>query len=48
MTQDAGDLVEVQILNFPLAVFGRSQEHAEGLVREFELIVQERAEPRGS
>jgi hypothetical protein len=35
------DLVDVWVLNFPLEVFGRAQEHADGLLREFALIAQD-------
>ena len=37
------ELVEVVLLNFPLDVYQRAQEHADGLVREFALIAQDRA-----
>jgi hypothetical protein len=38
-----GGLVDVWVLNFPLEVFQRSQEHADGLRREFVLLAQDQA-----
>lgn len=36
-------LVDVVLLNFPLEVFQRAQEHADGMIRELMLIAQDRA-----
>ena len=38
---DAGDLVEVRLLKLPLDVWQRTQEHVDGLLREFALIAQD-------
>ena len=35
------DLVEVRLLQLPLDVWQRTQEHVDGLLREFALIVQD-------
>jgi hypothetical protein len=35
--------IRVRLLNFPLEVYRRAQEHADGLVREFAIIAQGRA-----
>ena len=43
----AGSLVEVQVLQLPLALWQRAQEHTDGLLREFALIVQD-AEARAA
>lgn len=50
MTTDAAgpELVEVVLLNFPLEVFQRAQEHADGLIREFALIALDRADGHGA
>lgn len=37
------ELVDVILLNFPLEVYLQAQEHADGLLREFTLIAQDRA-----
>ena len=36
-----GELVEVHVLGLPLDVWQRAQEHVDGLLREFTLIVQD-------
>lgn len=36
-----GDLVEVRLLKLPLEVWQRTQEHVDGLLREFALIVSD-------
>ena len=36
------ELVNVVLLGFPLDVYQRAQEHADGLIREFALIAQDR------
>ena len=41
MSQSAGELVEVRLLRLPLAVWQRTQEHVDGLLREFALIAQD-------
>ncbi len=41
MSQTAGDLVEVRLLRLPLEVWQRTQEHVDGLLREFALIAQD-------
>jgi hypothetical protein len=41
MSQNAGELVEVSLLQLPLEVWQRTQEHVDGLVREFALIAQD-------
>jgi hypothetical protein len=41
MTHAAGDLVEVRLLRLPLVVWQRTQEHVDGLLREFALIAQD-------
>lgn len=38
MTGTTQDLVEVELRDFPVAVFARAQEHSDGLMREFSLI----------
>jgi hypothetical protein len=38
-----GELLDVYLVNFPLDVYQRAQEHADGLIREFTLIAQDRA-----
>lgn len=38
MTDTAQGLVEVELRDFPLAVFSRAEEHSDGLMREFSLI----------
>jgi len=43
----AGSLVEVQVLQLPLELWQRAQEHTDGLVRELALIVQD-AEARAA
>lgn len=46
MTADATprvELVDVTLLDFPLDVYLRAQEHVDGLLREFTLIAQDRA-----
>ena len=40
MSQTAGELVEVRLLRLPLRVWQRTQEHVDGLLREFALIAQ--------
>lgn len=37
-------LVEVRLLRFPLAVWGRSQEHVDELLREFALVAESEGE----
>jgi len=41
MSQTAGELVEVRLLRLPLQVWQRTQEHVDGLLREFALIAQD-------
>ena len=41
MSQTGGELVEVRLLRLPLQVWQRSQEHVDGLLREFALIAQD-------
>jgi hypothetical protein len=41
MSQTAGELVEVRLLGLPLQVWQRTQEHVDGLLREFALIAQD-------
>ena len=41
MSQSAGELVEVRLLQLPLQVWQRTQEHVDGLLREFALIAQD-------
>ena len=41
MSQGAGVLVEVRLLRLPLQVWQRTQEHVDGLLREFALIAQD-------
>ena len=41
MSQAAGELVEVRLLRLPLQVWQRTQEHVDGLLREFALIAQD-------
>jgi len=41
MSQTAGELVEVRLLRLPLEVWQRTQEHVDGLLREFALIAQD-------
>jgi hypothetical protein len=41
MSQTAGELVEVRLLGLPLQVWQRTQEHVDGLLREFALITQD-------
>jgi hypothetical protein len=41
MSQTAGDLVEVRLVGLPLQVWQRTQEHVDGLLREFALIAQD-------
>jgi len=43
----AGSLVEVQVLQLPLGLWQRAQEHTDGLVRELALIVQDAEAPGG-
>lgn len=38
MTGTTQDLVEVELRDFPVAVFTQAQEHSDGLMREFSLI----------
>jgi hypothetical protein len=38
MTDPQSALVEVELRDFPLAVFARAEEHSDGLMREFTLI----------
>ena len=42
--EPAGELIEVWLLNFPLQVYARAQEHADGLIREFTHIAQGRTD----
>lgn len=39
--QPAGGLVEVRLLRLPLEVWQRTQEHVDGLLREFALMAQD-------
>ena len=41
MSQAGGELVEVRLLRLPLQVWQRTQEHVDGLLREFALIAQD-------
>ena len=41
MSQTAQELVEVRLLRLPLPVWQRTQEHVDGLLREFALIAQD-------
>jgi hypothetical protein len=41
MSQSAGELVEVKLLRLPLQVWQRTQEHLDGLLREFALIAHD-------
>ena len=41
MSQDPDGLVEVRLLRLPLPVWQRTQEHVDGLLREFALIAQD-------
>lgn len=41
MSQSAGELAEVRLLRLPLQVWQRTQEHVDGLLREFALIAQD-------
>jgi hypothetical protein len=41
MSQSTGELVEVRLLRLPLDVWQRTQEHVDGLLREFALIAQD-------
>jgi hypothetical protein len=41
MSQIAGELVEVRLVRLPLQVWQRTQEHVDGLLREFALIAQD-------
>ncbi|MGH9300545.1 MAG: hypothetical protein ACRD0E_01540, partial [Acidimicrobiales bacterium] len=40
-----GDVVEVHLLRLPVSLWARTQEHADGLLREFALIAE--AQPAG-
>ena len=41
MSQSGGELVEVRLLRLPLQLWQRTQEHVDGLLREFALIAQD-------
>ena len=41
MSQDPDGLVEVRLLRLPLRIWQRTQEHVDGLLREFALIAQD-------
>ena len=41
MSQDPDGLVEVRLLRLPLQIWQRTQEHVDGLLREFALIAQD-------
>lgn len=41
MSRTAAELVEVRLLGLPLQVWQRTQEHVDGLLREFTLITQD-------
>jgi hypothetical protein len=45
--QKVDQLCDVWMLRFPLDVYLRAQEHADGLIREFSLIAQDRAAGNG-
>jgi hypothetical protein len=45
--QQSDQLRDVWMLGFPLDVYLRAQEHADGLIREFSLIAQDRAAGNG-
>ena len=43
MSGTPGDLVTVELRDFPMAVYSRAEEHSDGLMREFSLIATSEA-----